>query len=120
MMFNKVRLNKTKTRNVDRYGAYHPPALLSSKHRQKCLPKPLPRHRLTNHVSNDLSNEFKRSTILGLPRDAIPEYLDELVKEYGRSAVYSAALQQYDIYKLSPSPTRDWLEAAITYMKDQA
>ncbi len=112
----KVHRNKTKPIKVDKYGAYYPPVY----YKGKPLPKSIPKRRLTDHVSVGLSYEFKRSTILSMPRDAIPEYLDELVKEYGRSAVYSAALAQYDIYKLSPSPARDWLKAAITYMEDQA
>lgn len=117
-MLNRVRLSKAKRnkRNVDKYGAYHPPTYIT-RPKAKSMPKPLPRHALTKYTNTDLTNEFKRSTILAIPRDALPEYLAQLVKEYGKPAVYSAVLYQYDIYKLSPSPTRDWLEAAIKYLR---
>ena len=119
MALNRVRISKTKARNVDKYGAYHPPVHYERRPPSRPLSRHTPVHTPIKQASIDLTNEFRRSIILGIPRDAIPEYLGELTKEYGHSAVYSAVLQQYDIYKLSPSPTRDWLEAAMKYLKDR-
>jgi len=119
MALNRVRLSKTKRLNsVDKFGAYHPPTYIT-KPKGKPLPKPPPRYAPAKYVSTDLTDEFKRSAILSIPRDAIPEYLSQLTKEYGKPAVYSAVLYQYDIYKLSPSLTRDWLEAALSYLKER-
>lgn len=113
MALNKVHLPKTKrSKNVDKYGAYHPPTYYKGKPLSKPSVRPPARGRVI-----DLTDEFRKSTILSIPRDALPEYLDELIKQYGRPAVYSAVLQQYDIYKLSPSPVRDWLKAALEYLK---
>ena len=113
---SRVHLSKTKRpKNVDRYGAYHPPTY----YKGKPLPKPPVRTSIESRPI-DLTEELRRSTILSIPRDAIPEFLDTLVKQYGRPAVYSAVLQQYDIYKLSPSPVRDWLKAALEYLKAKA
>ena len=114
MALNKVRLSKTKSKNVDKYGAYHPYTYV-----KKPLSKPIPKHTIIRSTNTDLTSDFKRTAILSIPRDAIPEYLDELTKEYGRPAVYSAVLYQYDIYKLSPSPAKEWLEAAIKYLKER-
>ncbi len=113
MAYNKVSLSKMKRlKNVDRFGAYHPP----SANKGMPLPKPSIKPSIPRRTI-DLTEEFRKSTILSIPRDAITEYLDSLVEHYGRAAVYSAALHQYDIYKLSPSPAREWLKAAMEYLK---
>lgn len=114
MALNRVRLSKTRPRgNVDKVGAYHPPTY----YKGRPLPKP-PVRPSTGRRPVDLTEELRRSTILSIPRDAIPEFLDSLVKQYGRPAVQSAMLQQYDIYKLSSSPARDWFRAALNYLKE--
>ncbi len=114
MALSKVHLSKTKrSKNVDKHGAYHPPVYYKGKSLPKLPVRPPIRGRVI-----DLTDELRKSTLLSIPRDAIPEFLDSLVKQYGHPAVYSAVLQQYDIYKLSPSPARDWLKAALNYMKE--
>ena len=116
MAFNRVHISKAKrSKNVDKFGAYHPPTYYKGKPLLKPSARPP-----TGRRPIDLTEELRRSTILSIPRDAIPEFLDTLVKQYGRPAVYSAVLQQYDIYKLSPSPVRDWLKAALEYLKAKA
>jgi len=111
MAINRVRLSKTKARNVDRYGAYHPP----NYYQQRPPVKPIPKHTPIRQ-STSLENEFRQSTVLSIPRDAIPDYLSVLVKEHGRTAVQSALMYQYDIYRLRPGPIRDWLAAALEYL----
>jgi len=114
MSLNKVHLsNMKRSKNVDKYGAYHPPTY----YKGKPLPKPSVRPP-TRGRPVDLTEELRRSTILSIPRDAILEFLDSLVEQYGHSAVQSAVMQQYDIYKLSPSPARDWFREALNYLKE--
>ena len=116
MAFNRVKIDRTRPKlgRID-HGVYHPPTY----YKGKPLPKPSIRPPIRGRPI-DLTEELRRSTILSIPRDAIPEFIDSLVKQYERPAVQSAVLQQYDIYKLSPSPARDWFEAAMRYLRVKA